>query len=94
MKFHLLIILLVLPALAMCGDNDMASSIKEVKARYETQLLQMPGVVSVGIGRDESGGPAIIIGLEGPNPETESKLPKTLEGYPVRARNVGKIVAQ
>jgi hypothetical protein len=89
-----LIILLVLPAVAMGGDNDMAPSIKDVKTRYEAQLLQIPGVVSVGIGRDESGRPAIIIGLEGPNPETESKLPASLEGYPVRARIIGKIEAQ
>ena len=72
----------------------MTTGIKDVKAKYEAQLLQMPGVVSVGIGRDESNRPAIIIGLEGPNPETESKLPESLEGYPVRVRTVGKITAQ
>ena len=94
MKFQLLIMLLVLPAVAMCGDSDMASSIKDVKTKYEAKLLQMPGVVSVGIGRDESGQPAIIIGLEGPDPETESKLPATLEGYPVQIQTVGKIGAQ
>lgn len=94
MKFYLPIILLVLPAVAMCGDSNMSSSIKDVKTRYEAQLLQMPGVVSVGTGRDENGKPAIIIGLESPNPETESKLPAKLEGYPVRAQTVGKIGAQ
>ena len=72
----------------------MTTGIKDVKARYEAQLLQMPGVVAVGIGREESGQPAIIIGLEGPNSATESKLPKSLEGYPVRVRIVGNIVAQ
>ena len=94
MKFHLLIITLVLLAAACGGDSDMTSSIKEVKAKYEAKLLQMPGVVSVGIGHNESGQPAIVIGLEGPQPETESKLPATLEGYPVTIRIVGKIRAQ
>ena len=94
MNIHLLIILLVLPAVATGGDKDMASSIKEVKAKYEAQLLQMPGVVSVGIGQDESGRPAIMVGLEGPNPETEAKLPKSLEGYPVGVLTAGKIEAQ
>ena len=84
----------MLPAVALGGDNDMAPSIKDVKAKYEAQLLQIPGVVSVGIGRDESGRPAIMIGLEGANPETESKLPPSLEGYPVRVLTVGKIKAQ
>jgi hypothetical protein len=94
LKFHLLIILLVLPAVAMGGDYDMSPSIKDVKTKYEAQLLQMPGVVSVGIGRDENGKPAVIIGLESPNPETESKLPTKLEGYPVRIQTVGQIKAQ
>jgi hypothetical protein len=94
LKFNLLIILLVLPAVAMGGDCDMSSSIKDVKTKYEAQLLQMPGVVSVGIGRDEHGNSAIIIGLDGPNPETESKLPTMLEGYPVTVHTVGKIKAQ
>ena len=94
MKFNLLIILLVLPAMAMCGDSEMSSSIKDVKTRYEAQLLQMPSVVSVGIGHDENGEPAIIIGLESPNPETASKLPATLEGYPVRIQIVGKLGAR
>ena len=72
----------------------MTTGIKDVKARYEAQLLQIPGVVSVGIGRAEGGQPAIIIGLEGPDPETESKLPTSLEGYPVRIQITGKIKAQ
>jgi hypothetical protein len=94
LKFHLLIVLLVLPVVAMGGDNNMSSAIKDVKARHESRLLQMPGVVSVGIGRDENGQPAIIIGLESPNPETKSMLPEKLEGYPVRVQTVGKIKAQ
>ena len=91
MKFYLLIILLVLPVVAMCGDSNMSSSIKDVKTRYEAQLLQMPGVVSVGIGRNENDKPAIIIGLQRPDPDTESKLPTALEGYPVAVRTVGKL---
>ena len=94
MKFHLLIIILMLPAAAVGGDSDMTSSIKDVKAKYEAQLLLMPGVVSVGIGHNKNSQPAIIIGLEGPKPETESKLPTTLEGYPVSIQIVGKIRAQ
>jgi hypothetical protein len=47
----------------------------------------------VGIGRDDNGSPAIMVGLVRPNPETESQLPDQLEGYPVDVRIVGQIKA-
>ena len=72
----------------------MPNSIKDVKTQHEERLLQIPGVVSVGIGLDENGKPAIIVGLERPDPETESQLPSQLEGYPVVVRIVGRIKAQ
>ena len=80
--------------MAMGGACDMSPSIKEVKNKYEAQLLQMAGVVSVGIGLDKNGQQAIIIGLDGPNPKTEAQLPTELEGYPVRIQTVGQIKAQ
>ena len=94
MKFQLLTIMLVSAAVALRGACDMSPSIKEVKTRYETQILQMAGVVSVGIGLDKNGREAIIIGLEGPNTETEARLPSELEGYPVIIQTVGRIKAQ
>ncbi len=94
MIFRLLIILLVLPAIAMSEDSKMPNSIKDVKTQHEERLLQLPGVVTVGIGQDENGNPAIIVGLERPDPETESQLPTRLEGYPVVVRIVGRIKAQ
>ncbi|NNL76089.1 MAG: hypothetical protein HKO68_07115 [Desulfobacterales bacterium] len=72
----------------------MPTSIKDVKTQYEAQLLQLPGVVSVGIGRDENGKPAILVGLAHPNPATESQLPTRLGGYLVVTRTVGQIKAQ
>ena len=72
----------------------MPLSIKEVKNRHKIRLLQLPGVVSVGIGKDKNGIPVINVGLESPNPETESQLPGRLEGHPVQVRFVGKIKAQ
>ncbi len=94
MIFRLLIILLVLPAIAMCEDSKMPKSIKDVKTQHEERLLQLPGVVMVGIGQDENRNPAIIVGLERPDPETESQLPALLDGYPVVVRIVGRIKAQ
>lgn len=94
MKFKLLILFLILPTIAAGEESDMPISIKEVKTQYEAQLLQLPGVVSVGIGRDDNGKPAIIVGLERSNPATEARLPHHLEGYPVVLTIVGQIKSQ
>lgn len=71
----------------------MKDSIQAVKKRHETRLLQLPGVVAVGIGLDRNGQPAIIVGLDGPNHETEAVIPTRLEGYRVVVRVVGAIKA-
>ena len=94
MKYFIIIILLFLPAVMMCGENQMSPSIQEVKKQHEARLLGLPGVVSVGIGLDKNGQSAIIIGLDGSNPDIEAQLPATLEGYPVSVKNVGPIKAQ
>ena len=72
----------------------MAPSIQEVKRQHEAGLLAMPGVVSVGIGRDKQGNPAIIVGLDRPRPETETQLPQSLEDYPLLVQIIGPIRAQ
>ena len=71
----------------------MSPSIQEVKKKHETDLLAMPGVVSVGIGLDKAGQPAIIVGLDGPRPETREQLPPDLEGYTVSTQIIGTIKA-
>ena len=72
----------------------MPSSIKEVKNKHKARLLALPGVVSVGIGLNKNGQFMIIIGLDGPNAETETQLPAMLEGHPVEVRIVGTVKAQ
>jgi hypothetical protein len=72
----------------------MHPSIREVKKIHESRLLSLPGVVSVGIGLDKKGRSAIIIGMDSPNPETETKLPAELDGYPVVVRITGPIKTQ
>jgi hypothetical protein len=90
----LLAILLLVPAVALCENNSTSPTIQEVKAKHEARLLALPGVVSVGIGRDEDGRPAIIVGLDRPRPETEAQLPPSLEGYPMSVQVIGPIKAQ
>ncbi|MGD2186169.1 MAG: hypothetical protein PVI71_08575 [Desulfobacterales bacterium] len=90
----LIIVVVMMPLLALGDDIVMSSSIQEVKKQHEALLLDMPGVVSVGIGLDSSGNQAIIVGLDGSHPETEAKIPSMLEDFPVVIQIVGPIKAQ
>jgi len=72
----------------------MALTIQEAKARHAQRLLALPGVVSVGVGRDAEGREAIVVGLDRARPETQSRLPAQLEGYRVRVEVIGPVKAQ
>lgn len=69
------------------------SSIHDVKKKNEKRLLAMKGVVSVGIGQDKEGKPLIVVGLDSPQAQTVVKLPKELEGFPVRVEVIGPVKA-
>lgn len=71
----------------------MSPTIQDVKAKHEERILSLPGVVSVGIGRNPDGASVIIIGLDSQRPETVKNLPKVLEGYPVRIEMIGPLKA-
>jgi hypothetical protein len=94
MKWFIIIMFVFMAAVAMSGENQMAPSIQDVKKQHETRLLKLQGVVSVGIGLDEKGRRAIVIGLDGANPDIAARLPETLDGYPVTIKIVGPIKAQ
>jgi hypothetical protein len=96
MKYLTVIILAIGIVACQQLDEDilMSPSIEKVKAKNEERLLSMSGVVSVGIGRNPDGTTVIVIGLEGPRPDTVQKLPKELEGYPVRVDVIGSVKAQ
>jgi hypothetical protein len=72
----------------------MAPTIQQAKAKHEQRLLAMPGVVSVGIGLDAHGSAVIVVGLDGPRPETVKNLPTHLDGYAVETRIIGPLKAQ
>ncbi len=94
MRTIAMVIILFIPLLALGDDLGMSPSIQEVKKQHEARFLDMPGVVSVGIGLDPDGNEAIIVGVDGSNPETQAKIPVTLEGFPVRVQTIGTIRAQ
>ncbi len=72
----------------------MAPTIQDVKARHEAELLQLPGVVSVGIGRDTDGVLVLVVGLDRDRPETQAVVPQQLDGHRVKVQVVGQIRAR
>lgn len=57
----------------------------QIKERYSLTLLRERGVTGVGTGQDENGNPVLLV-LWDPNyPDTPSRLPKQIEGCPVKA---------
>ena len=71
----------------------MKSTIQDVKKKHSARLLALPGVVSVGIGRDAGGNPVLVVGLRDSRPETLGAVPDDLEGFPVKKQVTGPIRA-
>ena len=71
----------------------MSLTINEVKGKYESSIMKIEGVVSVGIGQGRNNKPAIIIGLREKNKDTLDLLPAELEGYQVEIKILGSIKA-
>ena len=94
MRTIALAIVLITPWLALGDDLGMSPSIQEVKKQHEARFLDMPGVVSVGIGLDPNGNQAIIGGLDASNPEIEADIPEMVEGFPVIIKIIGSLKAQ
>jgi hypothetical protein len=57
---------------------------REVKSRHSAQLLQQPGVSGVGVEKDDEGNFFITLYLDTKDPEVEARLPRELEGLPVK----------
>ena len=58
----------------------------DVKEKHESELLAIPGVAGVGADLKTK---TIVVYVE--TADVCARLPKTLEGYPVRCEVVGKI---
>lgn len=89
--YYLLAMVWLAAATVAAGENVMPPSIQEVKQQHEARLLALPGVVSVGIGRDDKGKPAIVVGLDKARAETEAEIHKSLGDTPVILQIVGTI---
>lgn len=64
--------------------------INEAKDRLSPQLFSLPGVVGVGVERDESGRFVLAVHVETDNPKLLSQLPKEVEGYRVKVITSGQ----
>lgn len=75
------------------GGNKTVTQrdINAVKDAHADELMAMPGVVGVYVGELEDHSPAIGIMVVKKTPELEQKIPKTLEGYPVKIDETGVI---
>jgi len=69
-------------------------SIKDIQAEYESQLMAMTGVVSVGPGQDAGGNPVIVIGVESEKLSRLVELPGELQNYPVMFQVIGTVKAR
>jgi hypothetical protein len=85
---------LLLSCSGAVAGAEMSLSIQEAKARHAPRILALPGVVSVGIGRDAQGREVIVIGLDRARPDTQAQLPAELEGYRVQVQVIGAVKAQ
>lgn len=65
--------------------------INEVKEEHVKELMAIPGVVGVYVGTLEDGTPCIGVMVIKKSPEFEKKIPKFLEGHPVKIDETGEI---
>jgi len=77
----------------MAESPSPSRDIDVVIARHSRQLLDLPDVVDVGV-LSNIYPPRITVILARPNPETESKIPREIEGYRVVTRISGEFYPQ
>ena len=76
----------------MAQSPSPRRDINAVLAAHDRQLLALPAVVGVYVGVLADGKtPCLKVMLARPTPETERKLPREIEGYPVVTEISGEI---
>lgn len=75
------------------AEPEEIAHLKDVQARHEKQIMNIPGVVGMGIGRSPEGQLLVEIYVKKHTAELESHLPKTLDGANVRIVETGEVRA-
>jgi len=65
--------------------------VNAVKETHTQELMSIPGVVGVYVGELDNGQPCIGVMVVKRTDALEQKIPKTLEGYPVKVDETGEI---
>jgi hypothetical protein len=94
-------LILVLNSVAICpqnmGQNSSAKpnrDINVVLAAHDQELLAIPDVIGVYVGTMQDGQTLCFrVMLARKNPESEQKIPRTIEGYPVVTEVTGNVRA-
>ncbi|MDI6901673.1 MAG: hypothetical protein QMC79_08290 [Anaerosomatales bacterium] len=73
-------------------STDEWARAAEVRRAHAPALLEIDGVVSVGLGRTEEGAPAIVVGLAADDEPRD--LPDDVDGVAVRVKRTGSLVAR
>ncbi len=78
------------------GEGEMpAGDILQVLEKHEGELMDIPGVVGLGIGQSETTGEQYLsVLVEAMTPQLLALLPTQLDGFEVKAQAVGPIQAQ
>lgn len=70
-----------------------ARPLAEVLAAHTPGLMAMPGVVGTAEARTDDGRPCILVLLAKPSPELRARIPREIEGWPVRLQVSGELHA-
>ena len=75
-------------------ESSKLPTINEIKEKYESEIMGIPGVTGIGIGNNHrKAGLAIKVYVERLTPELKLRIPAELEGYPVIAEVTGEFRA-
>jgi len=64
-------------------------SLSETLAAHSSELMTIPGVVGVAESELSDHTPCLLVMVEKRTPEIERRVPKTLDGHPVRIEVTG-----
>jgi hypothetical protein len=70
-------------------ESTGAAQAGTVLAHHAERLMRTSGVMSVGVGTDAAGNPAIVVGISG-HQAAELGLPESIDGVPVVVQEVGR----